>query len=61
MIEENFKVIHFDHDGEFELSTDNDIIVVDINLVQRIVFRDHQNKIQYTFSKMRTELIDDLK
>ena len=56
---ENKNTLYFDHEGDFEISVDNGIMIVDMNSIQRIVFTDHTNMIQYTFSKFRTETIDD--
>ena len=56
---ENKNTLYFDHDGDFEISVDNGAMIVDMNSVQRIVFTDHTNMIRYTFSKFRTEMIDD--
>ena len=57
---ENEKTLHFDHEGDFEISLDNDTMVVDMNSIQRIIFTDHANMIRYTFSKARTEMIDEI-
>ncbi len=56
----NKNTIYFDHEGDFEISVENKILSVDMNSIQKIVFTDHTNMIQYTFSKFRTEMIDDL-
>ena len=57
---ENKNTLYFDHEGDFEISVDNGTMIVDMNSVQRIVFTDHTNMIQYTFSKFRTKMIDDV-
>ena len=57
---ENKNTLYFDHEGDFEISIDNGILFVDMNSIQKIVFTDHTNMIQYTFSKFRTEMIDDV-
>lgn len=56
----NKKTLYFDHEGDFEISVENGTLFVDINSIQKIVFTDHANMMQYTFSKFRTEMIDDL-
>lgn len=52
------KTIVFDHDGDFTLEVDNGVMVVDISIVQKIVFQDHENGIKYSFSKVLTESMD---
>ena len=56
----NKKTLYFDHEGDFEISVENGTLYVDMNSIQKIVFTDHANMIRYTFSKFRTEMIDDL-
>jgi len=56
----NKKTLYFDHEGDFEISVENETLYVDMNSIQKIVFTDHANMIRYTFSKFRTEMIDDL-
>ena len=43
-----------------KFSIDNGILFVDMKSIQKIVFTDHTNMIRYTFSKFRTEMIDDV-
>ncbi len=57
---ENKNTLYFDHEGDFEISVDNGLLFVDMNSIQKIVFTDHTNMIRYTFSKFRTEMIDDI-
>ena len=57
---ENKKTLYFDHEGDFEIAIESGTLSVDMNSIQKIVFTDHTNRIQYTFSKFRTEMIDDL-
>ena len=57
---ETENTIYFDHEGDFEILIDNGKMTVDINSVQRIIFTDHANLIRYTFSKARTQTIDDI-
>ena len=56
---ESKNTIYFDHEGDFEILIDNGTMIVDMNSVQRIIFTDHTNMIRYTFSKMRTEMVND--
>ena len=56
----NKNTLYFDHEGEFELSVDNGTMSVDVNSVERIIFTDHTNMMRYTFSKIRTEMIDNV-
>ena len=56
----NKKTLYFDHEGDFEISVENETLYVDMNSIQKIVFTDNANMIRYTFSKFRTEMIDDL-
>jgi len=56
----NKNTLYFDHEGEFELSVDNGTINVDVNSVERIIFTDHKNMVRYTFSKIRTEIVDNI-
>ena len=56
----NTNTLYFDHDGDFELLVDNETMIVDMDLIQKIIFTDHTNMKRYTFSKFRTEMIDDL-
>lgn len=53
-------ILYFDHEGDFEISVDNGTLFVDMNSIKKIVFTDHTNMIRYTFSKFRTEIIDDI-
>ncbi|WP_299291698.1 hypothetical protein [Nitrosopumilus sp.] len=53
------KTIYFDHEGDFEILVEDEALEVDMQLIQKIVFTDHENKIRYLFSKFRTEMIDD--
>ena len=55
----NTNTLYFDHDGDFELLVDNETMIVDMDLIQKIIFTDHTNMKRYTFSKFRTEMIDD--
>ena len=57
---ENKNTLYFDHEGDFEISIDNGTMIVDMNSVQRIIFTDHVNMIRYTFSKVRTEMLDNV-
>lgn len=57
---ENKSTLYFDHEGEFEISVDNGTMTVDMNSVEKIIFTDHANMMRYTFSKIRTEMIDDV-
>lgn len=57
---EKENTIYFDHEGDFEILIDNGKMTVDMNSVQRIIFTDHANMIRYTFSKARTEDMDDI-
>ena len=57
---ETKSTLYFDHEGDFQISIDNGTMIVDMNSIQRIVFTDHANMIRYTFSKMRTELKDEI-
>ncbi|MCE2505359.1 MAG: hypothetical protein J4F36_02540 [Nitrosopumilaceae archaeon] len=52
--------LYLDHEGDFEITVENDVLFVDMNSIQKIIFTDHSNKIRYTFSKFKTDLIDDL-
>jgi len=52
--------LYFDHEGDFEISVENGILFVDMNSIKKIVFTDHTNLIRYTFSKFRTETIDNI-
>ena len=52
--------LYFDHEGDFEITVENDVLFVDMNSIQKIVFTDHANKMRYTFSKFKTDMIDDL-
>lgn len=52
--------LHFDHEGEFEILAEDRALSVDMSLVERIIFTDHENMIRYTFSKIRTETADDV-
>ena len=52
--------LYFDHEGDFEISVNNGTLFVDVNSIQKIVFTDHTNMIRYTFSKFRTEIVDDV-
>ena len=54
----NKSTLYFDHEGDFEISFENETLTVDMNSIQKIIFTDHTNMIQYTFSKFRTEIID---
>ena len=56
----NKKTLYFDHEGDFEISVEDETLFVDMNSIQKIIFTDHANMIRYTFSKFRTEMIDDL-
>ncbi|HJJ21635.1 MAG: hypothetical protein O2834_03845 [Crenarchaeota archaeon] len=56
----NKNTLYFDHEGQFEMSVDDGILTVDVNSVERIIFTDHANMIKYTFSKIRTEMINDV-
>ena len=56
---ENTNTLYFDHEGDFEISVENEILSVDMSLIQKIIFTDHTNMKRYTFSKFRTEMIDD--
>jgi len=56
----NKKTLYFDHEGDFEISVENGTLYVDMNSIQKIIFTDHANMIRYTFSKFRTEMIDDI-
>ena len=57
---ENPNTLYFDHEGDFEISVDSGSLIVDVNLIQRIIFTDHANMIRYTFSKVRTEAGSDV-
>ena len=56
----NKNTLYFDHEGDFEISVENETLFVDMNLIQKIIFTDHTNMIRHTFSKFRTEMIDDI-
>ena len=56
----NTNTLYFDHEGDFEILVDNGTMIVDMDLIQKIIFTDHTNMKRYTFSKFRTEMIDDL-
>ena len=56
----NKNTLYFDHEGDFEILVDNGTMIVDMDLIQKIIFTDHTNMKRYTFSKFRTEIIDDL-
>ena len=56
----NKNTLYFDHEGDFEILVDNGAMIVDMDLIQKIIFTDHTNMKRYTFSKFRTEMIDDL-
>ena len=57
---ESKNTLYFDHEGNFEISVDGGVMTVDMNSVHKIIFTDHANMIRYTFSKMRTEMADDV-
>ena len=57
---ESKNTLYFDHEGDFEISVDNGTMVIDMNSIQKIMFTDHTNMIRYTFSKFRSEMIDDI-
>lgn len=59
MMKEDDLLINFDHNGDFELFTDNGKIIVDVSKLRKIVFRDHKNNIKYTFSKLQTDPLYD--
>ena len=56
----NKNTLYFDHEGEFEVLLENKEISVDMSLVEKIIFTDHENMIRYTFSKIRTDMVDDV-
>ena len=55
----NTNTLYFDHEGDFEILVDNGTMIVDMDLIQKIIFTDHTNMKRYIFSKFRTEMIDD--
>lgn len=57
---DNRNTLHFDHEGEFEILVEDRALAVDMSLVERIVFTDHENMVRYTFSKIRTDTADDV-
>ena len=57
---ESTNTLYFDHEGDFEISVERDVLIIDMNSIQKIVFTDHTNLMRYTFSKMRTERADDV-
>lgn len=56
----NTNILYFDHEGDFKITVENDILSVDMNSIQKIVFTDHTNMMRYTFSKFRTDTINDV-
>ena len=37
--------LYLDHEGDFEITVENDVLFVDMNSIQKIIFTDHSNKI----------------
>lgn len=52
--------LYFDHEGDFEITVENNVLSVDINSIQKIIFTDHANMVRYTFSKFRTDMVNDV-